>query len=176
MKVWKVRSRGILERIIIYLAVGMVIYTFLDVKLPQGYGLITALVFFSIFGIPVILVIFKRLITSKVPIEISLDDDQMLCSIRYSKKSCKVIPYQNLAFSILDKGSYYCVLTFYNSFIGTRGQPVFNEIINIIGIGLTMSWRLSTVLEIAGHLLDVGIEETHAREKELSFLELLISR
>jgi hypothetical protein len=66
MKVWKVRSRGILERIIIYLGVGIVVYTFLEVRgLLQGDDLILTLVFFSIMRIPVVLVIFKRLISSK---------------------------------------------------------------------------------------------------------------
>ena len=111
----------------------------------------------------------RKLIKSKIPREIQIDSKNEICTIIYSANDKVETPFENLGFA--ENASS---LTLYKTFVGTRGQDVFNKITEIIGLQLTLSWKIVHIREISDELTKQGILQTKADNRDLNLWERLI--
>lgn len=173
-KVWKVLTNGIIERIIIVYT-GLLIATYFFL-LYQGYNLFKMtgdgfgwVILTALFWVVIIIGTFRKLIKSKIPVEIQIDSKNEICTIIYSANDKVETPFENLGFA--ENGS---LLTLYKTFVGTRGQDVFNKITEIIGLQITLSWKTVHIREISDELTKQGILQTKADNRDLNLWERLI--
>jgi hypothetical protein len=66
-------------------------------------------------------------------------------------------------------------LTFYKTFQGTRGQQVYNEVVQVIGLRWTLSWKADHLKELINHLEALGIEKRINRDENMSLFDKIIS-
>ena len=179
-KTWKVYNKGKAEQILIvlggYIFFGYLILAALGVwrRARINDSLQEILILVSVASIPILLVMLKRILKSKTPIEITLNSDSQLLVLVYSKEKRKEIDFSNLAYSIITK-SRSRVLTFFSTYIGTRGQTVYQEEVEIYGIKYSSSWTIEIINEIIEKLVEVNIEHTYPRNKNLPLWERMIS-
>jgi hypothetical protein len=74
--------------------------------------------------------------------------EKKLCEFTYTKKKTDIIPFENLKYSYSADNKKFNSITFFTSFIGTRGQIVTNKISEIVGFKFTFSWNTRQVNEI----------------------------
>lgn len=182
-KQWHVKSKGKLERIIIFyvglivVVVGYIIAsgTLRRNPIPSDESFLGPIILLSIFGIPVFLGTIGRLFKSKVPIGVGLDFEHEIFRIAYSKKNIQDIPFNELGYAKVGEHSSHFALTIYKTYIGTRGQLVFNKVIELIGMPLTFSWKKWQIAEICSELERLNINQTKAKNADLPLWERIIS-
>jgi hypothetical protein len=152
MKTWKVKTRGRIERFLIVFVIPIIL-EFWGVELPLldtigwlGWTLI--IVSTSFLWIPILMVVTNKLVNQKIPQQIIFDEEKKLCEFTYTKKKTDIIPFENLKYSYSADNKKFNSITFFTSFIGTRGQIVTNKISEIVGFKFTFSWNTRQVNEI----------------------------
>ena len=93
----------------------------------------------------------------------SIDD----YNFAFSKKNIVKINLTDLAYSFSNKQADHNSVTFYKSFVGTRGQMVYKKVTEVIGINYTLSWKKQQVNEIQSVLSDLGIQQRVADNDDL---------
>ena len=181
---WKVKYKGRVERILIfYFFLGGILLLIIGWNDP---GLETTrsmskmdftmlLIFTSFIWIPVLVVTLKKLFASNIAGEITIDREENFCRIAFSKKNIVKINLTDLAYSFSNKQADHNSVTFYKSFVGTRGQMVYKKVTEVIGINYTLSWKKQQVNEIQSVLSDLGIQQRVADNDDLSIWERIIS-
>ena len=182
MKTWKVKSKGIIEKMIIfYFFLSFIIFCFLlwgagkarisvwDLFSPDDIPTLIPIL------IPLIFVTFKKLISSKVPKEIQLDEQGGTLKITFSKKRHILIELNSVAYSHSETMRNHASITFYKTFIGTRGQQVYNEVIQIIALKWTLSWKIEQLRDVIRELELLDIEKRRSINERISLIDKIIS-
>jgi hypothetical protein len=185
MKTWVVRSKGRLEKIIIfYFILAFMMVAFLLVSGRRGATNFTTLdsddifeVFltFSPFWIPLLIVTLKRLLSSKIPKELTFDDELASLIVIYSGRKQEIIPLEKLAYSHSDLNRSHVSLTFYKTFYGTRDQLVYKEVVQVIGMKWTLSWTTGQLKELIAHMEALEISKRLNKDEHMSLFDKIIS-
>lgn len=69
------------------------------------------------------------------------------------------IHLDNLAYSHSNLDGNSISITFYKSFVGTRGQVFYKEVVQVIGMKWTRSWRRHQIIEIIVYLMESKVEK-----------------
>lgn len=184
MKTWNVKSKGRIERIIIFyfflssIIVSFLLYAFrrnrIDIVSVNSDELFPLLLTFAPIWIPLLVVTLNKLLRARIPKEITFSDQKTLI-IRYNKREHEFIPFENLAYSHSDLTKNHISLTFYKTFVGSRGQVVYNEKIQMIGMRWTLSWTTEQIKEVIGHLKQLEIERKKSNNENLSLFDKISS-
>jgi hypothetical protein len=184
---WKVFLKGKLERFLIfYISLFSIVLWFL---LTEGGGATVFaetesepdsaswgmfIVFFCLFGIPTLAATLPKLFKSKIPEKIVIDEETEKLRIHFSKRNIKELPFDGLTYALTERWGHNS-LTFYKTFIGTRGQLVNNKMTELIGLTFSLSWKKSQIREISKELQKQGIRITLAENRDLPLWERIIS-
>jgi len=117
----------------------------------------------------------KKLLSSKIPNEIAVDEQRGILRIGYSKRIHELIPLDSLAYSHSDTTKNHVSMTFYKTFQGTRGQQVYNEVVQVIGMKWTLSWRAEHLKELINFLETLGVEKKVSSNENMSLGDKIIS-
>ena len=129
----------------------------------------------SPFWVILMWITMKRLLISKVPIEIQVDPGQGVCRIVFSSKSQKEIPLDILTYSFTHKYSRFNAVGFYTRYTATRGHDLFHRVIEVVGMRRTSSWTKDQIEEIADYLELIGVMRKKSSTEDLPLWERMIS-
>ncbi len=179
-KIWKVYNKGKIQQILIvlggYIFFGFLILSALGIwrRARINHSFPETLMTVAILSLPIIYIMLKRILKSKSAIMIALNIDCQKFTLTYSEKEKTEIEFSNLAFSIINNNKSR-ILTFFRTYIGTRGQTVYTEEVEIYGLPSSSAWTLERIDEIVDKLVEVDIEQTHPRSTKLPLWERMIS-
>jgi hypothetical protein len=179
MKTWRVKTKGRIERFLIVFIIPIVLELW-DVDLSflgniGWFGWTMIIVFTSFLWIPILMVVTNKLVNQKIPLQITFDEESKLCEINYSKNKTDTIPFENLKYSYSDDNKMHNSITFFRSFIGTRGQIVTNKVSEIVGFKYTFSWNKKQVNELHSYLKRIEISSTNTENENLPLWEKMLS-
>ena len=178
MKTWKVKTKGRIERFSIVFIIPIVLELWgIDISFLSSigwFGWVFIIIFSSFLWIPILMVVTNKLLNQKIPIQITLDEKNKLCEIYYTKKKTDIIPFENLKYSYSDDNKMNNSITFYRSFIGTRGQIVTNKVSEIVGFKFTLSWNKKQVNELHDFFKQVEITSTEVENENLPLWEKML--
>jgi hypothetical protein len=124
--------------------------------------------------IPIFVVTLKKLLTTKVPKQISVDNyGNML--VTYNKTTGDAIHFDNLAYSHSNLDGNAISITFYKSFVGTRGQIVDKKVVQVIGMKWTRSWSRNQIIDIINYLTELKVKKKVSANERLSLFDKLSS-
>jgi len=184
MRIWTVRSKGRLERMAIFYFVlfSMLIGIFLygarrgraELLEMESAEIFLSLLLLAPILIPLLVVTLKTLLTSKIPKKIAIDNNRDLV-ITYNKHKEDRISLDNLAYShsVLDRSTIS--ITFYKTFVGTRGQIVYHKLVQVIGMKWTRSSTKDQVKELINYLLQLEVERKESVNDNLSLFDKISS-
>lgn len=129
----------------------------------------------SPFWVILMWITMKRLLISKVPVEIQVDPGQGVCRIVFSSKSQKEIPLDILTYSFTHKYSRFNAVGFYTRYTATRGHDLFHRVIEVVGMRRTSSWTKDQIEEIADYLELIGVMRKKSSTEDLPLWERMIS-
>jgi len=185
MKEWKVKYSGRLERIFIFyfglsLLFGALILSGSPTKreglrdMSDSGNFWAFLIILTPFWLPVVLVTLSRLFKSKIAKAIVVHHENHEVEIHLNKKKILKVRFDQLSFAV-SGNNFHRGVTFYRTYIGTRGQLVTQKITEVIGVKYTLSWKMSQLVEIVNELRANQINETKAENRNLPLWERIIS-
>jgi len=124
------------------------------------------LIFFPIV-IAALILPTKWILKKKIARQISVDVENNLLTVDYFKNRSFSNRLDLTAYE-LSNHSFYSVLIFYDKFKATRGHWVYKQVLSVVALELSISWKIRTLKQIANHLNKIGIE-THKYREEKSF-------
>lgn len=179
MKTWKVKTKGRIERFLIVFIIPVLLeFSGVDLSFFANLGWFAwtmIIVFTSFLWIPILTVVSNKLVNTKTPMQITFDEERQIFEIIYSKKKIDIIPFENLKFSYSDNNPTHNSITFYKSFIGTRGQIVTNKVTEIFGFKFTFSWNKSQVSDVYRYLNEKEISSNKTENENLPLWEKILS-
>ena len=133
-------------------------------------GLFAMVIFFIILGVPILLGIMPRLFNSKLPKKVFLDLQQKVIRITFKKSDVYEINFDNLSFAY-DELDSHASLVFYETYLGTRGQPITNKSAEILSIELTSGWKKEQLKDgVIGQVYESVLKEKKLPAKDIKVL------
>lgn len=181
---WEVKSKGRTERAVIVFTVlgAMAFFMMLEtgVLAPgeeggiESAGLFIFIFFFVLVGIPTLLAVIPRLFKGKIADKVELDQSRRTLTLGYGKGREQTLDFDELVFAFTVHDCYDS-LVFFKTFTGTRGQLVTKKLTELIGLGVTVSWKQNQLREIRDELLKTEVERIDDPSRNLALWEKLLS-
>jgi len=185
MKTWSVKYKGRIERLIVfYLVLTLLIVSLFAFALRRSHVNLSELdpmdIFFgfilsSFFLVPIIVITYRKIMATQIPKEIIFDSLNGYMLIRYSIVVEHKLLLEHLAYSFNDASSDHKSITFYKIQIGSRGQKIYKETLNLIGLRYSFSWKASQIQDIVNVLKQTEVEVHKSSNEKMSLFDKLMS-